>query len=132
MWIFNITTLFAINKFQNVKYYFCMHLTLLSLFLYRSKCCAGYIYDNNTSICIRMYTFLDMYNIFFDLKLSLYNHPSMFLLCIVACRTGFIGKYCERECPYPSFGDRCQLRCVCEQKHCDIVRGCITLLGRVM
>lgn len=53
-------------------------------------------------------------------------------LCIVACRTGYIGKYCETECPYPTFGDRCQLQCLCEQKHCDIVRGCVTLLGRVM
>lgn len=53
-------------------------------------------------------------------------------LCIVACRTGYIGKYCATECPYPTFGDRCQLQCLCEQKHCDIVRGCVTLLGKVM
>lgn len=63
-----------------------------------SECCAGYMLDNNTSLC-------------------------------VPCNTGFIGKYCEKECPYPTFGDGCQQQCFCEQEHCNIVRGCITLSG---
>nr|XP_034331333.1 uncharacterized protein LOC117690770 [Crassostrea gigas] len=62
------------------------------------ECCAGYMLDNNTSLC-------------------------------VPCNTGFIGKYCEKECPYPTFGDGCQQQCFCEQEHCSIVKGCVTLPG---
>lgn len=63
-----------------------------------SECCAGYMFDNNTSLC-------------------------------VPCNTGFIGKYCEKECPYPTFGNGCQQQCICEQKHCSIVNGCSSLSG---
>lgn len=49
--------------------------------------------------------------------------------CIVACSPGFVGKNCEKACPYPTFGDSCQYHCFCAKEHCSIDRGCITLSG---
>lgn len=31
---------------------------------------------------------------------------------------------CDVKCPFPSYGNECQLRCTCEETDCDFVNGC--------
>ena len=40
------------------------------------------------------------------------------------CMSGYFGRNCSLQCPYPTFGKRCQGKCDCEQDLCDVSTGC--------
>ncbi|XP_056013975.1 multiple epidermal growth factor-like domains protein 10 isoform X1 [Ostrea edulis] len=40
------------------------------------------------------------------------------------CKIGYFGPFCERKCPYPSYGLRCQSICQCTQERCSFENGC--------
>ena len=37
---------------------------------------------------------------------------------------GYYGENCSFQCPYPTYGKRCQGKCVCDKDMCDISTGC--------
>lgn len=41
-----------------------------------------------------------------------------------ACDAGFIGKYCDTKCRYPTYGNDCQSLCDCNATLCDYAYGC--------
>lgn len=41
-----------------------------------------------------------------------------------ACGKGYMGPNCETKCPYPLYGEVCQMSCNCIDKNCDPVNGC--------
>lgn len=42
----------------------------------------------------------------------------------ISCGKGYMGPNCETKCPYPSYGEVCQMSCNCIDKNCDPVNGC--------
>lgn len=40
---------------------------------------------------------------------------------------GYIGQNCSTKCPYPSYGNRCQGYCDCNNDTCDVSTGCRSL-----
>lgn len=48
-------------------------------------------------------------------------------VCIVACKTGYYGQFCNYPCPPGAFGELCGGRCFpkCTDEDCDHVFGCI-------
>lgn len=48
----------------------------------------------------------------------------MFFNFLIACEKGYIGRYCEIQCPSQFYGFHCQMKCNCIAKHCDPVNGC--------
>ncbi|XP_056013746.1 cell death abnormality protein 1-like [Ostrea edulis] len=57
------------------------------------------------------------------MHVCMYNQ---FLLVLPACRCplGFIGTDCEKQCPYPGYGEHCQMTCNCEEQYCNHTTGC--------
>ncbi|XP_062603282.1 protein draper-like isoform X2 [Saccostrea cucullata] len=43
---------------------------------------------------------------------------------INVCPTGYQGNTCELKCRYPSYGDGCQSRCICQEDYCYHDTGC--------
>ncbi|XP_062598493.1 uncharacterized protein LOC134259913 [Saccostrea cucullata] len=43
---------------------------------------------------------------------------------VEGCLDGYIGRKCELECRYPSFGADCQEQCLCIEAECSHVSGC--------
>lgn len=43
---------------------------------------------------------------------------------IIGCPVGYFAKDCRISCPYPLYGEECQGKCKCQEKHCDFVLGC--------
>lgn len=43
---------------------------------------------------------------------------------ILACKWGYRGTNCETKCPFPLYGEDCQLTCDCIKKDCDHASGC--------
>nr|XP_022290204.1 cell death abnormality protein 1-like [Crassostrea virginica] len=42
-----------------------------------------------------------------------------------ACMPGYFGENCSQQCPYPSYGIRCQGGfCDCDEDLCDVSTGC--------
>lgn len=37
---------------------------------------------------------------------------------------GYHGENCSLRCPYPFFGNECQMQCNCSKDLCDISTGC--------
>ena len=37
---------------------------------------------------------------------------------------GYTGIYCQKQCPYPGYGDRCQQVCLCSKQRCSVFTGC--------
>lgn len=35
-----------------------------------------------------------------------------------------MGSNCEATCPFPTYGEGCQMKCNCIHKDCDPVNGC--------
>lgn len=35
-----------------------------------------------------------------------------------------MGSNCEATCPFPTYGEGCQMKCNCIDKDCDPVNGC--------
>lgn len=56
--------------------------------------------------------------------------PIIFLLYIIlialilACKYGYRGTNCKTKCPFPLYGEDCQLTCDCVEKDCDHAFGC--------
>ena len=42
------------------------------------------------------------------------------------CQPGYGGPNCTSFCPYPTYGDRCQGICDCDNNSCDVTTGCRT------
>eukprot|EP00105_Crassostrea_gigas_P044454 XP_019928602.1 PREDICTED: uncharacterized protein LOC105342502 [Crassostrea gigas] len=42
----------------------------------------------------------------------------------IPCDKGYMGPNCESECPFPSYGEGCQMICNCIEKVCDPANGC--------
>lgn len=40
---------------------------------------------------------------------------------------GYTGLNCATKCPYPTYGNRCQGHCYCNNDTCDVFTGCISL-----
>lgn len=40
---------------------------------------------------------------------------------------GFNGINCTEKCPFPTYGNRCQMLCKCNKDQCDVSTGCSTL-----
>lgn len=40
------------------------------------------------------------------------------------CPAGYLGKYCETQCRFPSYGLFCQKQCSCSEKQCNFTLGC--------
>lgn len=40
------------------------------------------------------------------------------------CTTGYGGPNCTLQCPYPTYGDRCEKDCDCIEYLCDVSTGC--------
>lgn len=38
---------------------------------------------------------------------------------------GYFGGNCEKQCPYPLFGNYCRLSCNCTKDECNSVKGCV-------
>lgn len=51
-------------------------------------------------------------------------HTKLVVLFISVCMPGYIGLNCTTNCPYPSYGERCQGYCDCEYDTCDVSTGC--------
>lgn len=49
---------------------------------------------------------------------------SFFIIFCQACGKGHMGFNCEIKCPYPLYGEDCQMRCDCIDEVCDPVNGC--------
>lgn len=54
------------------------------------------------------------------------------LICLnlnvnVECIPGYRGLDCSSECPYPSYGRKCDGICNCSKIHCDVSTGCNTI-----
>lgn len=45
------------------------------------------------------------------------------IICL-ACDKGYTGPDCAMRCPFPSYGEGCQMKCTCFDKICDLVNGC--------
>lgn len=43
------------------------------------------------------------------------------------CKPGYTGLNCTIQCPYPTYGDKCQGVCNCSTEICDMSWGCKTL-----
>lgn len=50
------------------------------------------------------------------------------VLFISECMRGYVGLNCTEHCPYPTYGERCQGHCDCENDTCDVSTGCINLM----
>nr|XP_034332854.1 multiple epidermal growth factor-like domains protein 10 [Crassostrea gigas] len=46
-----------------------------------------------------------------------------------ACRIGYTGQNCDKQCIYPGYGAGCQSECNCNVNQCDHVKGCISMHG---
>ncbi|XP_056016761.1 multiple epidermal growth factor-like domains protein 10 [Ostrea edulis] len=42
----------------------------------------------------------------------------------VSCALGYFGMHCPEQCPFPSFGNECQLSCNCSKHQCNHAKGC--------
>lgn len=42
----------------------------------------------------------------------------------IPCNKGYMGSNCEATCPFPTYGEGCQMKCNCIDKDCDPVNGC--------
>lgn len=40
------------------------------------------------------------------------------------CTPGFSGINCTEKCPFPTYGNRCQMLCKCNKDECDVSTGC--------
>lgn len=40
---------------------------------------------------------------------------------------GFNGINCTEKCPFPTYGNICQMLCKCNKDQCDVSTGCSTL-----
>lgn len=61
---------------------------------------------------------------FLILPISINKVYILHVFHILACEIGYLGKDCDVKCPFPSYGNECQLRCTCEETDCDFVNGC--------
>lgn len=43
------------------------------------------------------------------------------------CSPGYSGVNCNKKCPYPTYGTRCQDTCNCTETLCNITAGCLRL-----
>lgn len=43
------------------------------------------------------------------------------------CMKGYHGVNCTMQCPFPTYGVRCQKYCHCTKHLCDVSKGCSTL-----
>lgn len=41
---------------------------------------------------------------------------------------GISGINCTHECPFPTYGIRCQELCNCNKDQCEVATGCSTLI----
>lgn len=53
-------------------------------------------------------------------ELSLINNN----ICAV-CKEGYYGINCKLKCRFPSYGLACQQKCICMEKDCDHIKGCL-------
>lgn len=44
------------------------------------------------------------------------------------CMKGYHGINCTKQCPFPTYGIRCQGLCTCSKDQCDVSTGCSTLV----
>lgn len=42
------------------------------------------------------------------------------------CMQGYHGVNCTMQCPFPTYGIRCQKYCTCSKDLCDVSTGCST------
>lgn len=42
----------------------------------------------------------------------------------LACNIGYHGQQCESQCPYPLYGNHCQMVCMCKENDCHYAHGC--------
>ena len=45
---------------------------------------------------------------------------------------GYTGPKCTLQCPYPTYGDKCQGYCDCDNDTCDISTGCTILTTGIL
>ncbi|XP_062611178.1 uncharacterized protein LOC134273026 [Saccostrea cucullata] len=43
----------------------------------------------------------------------------------IECPQGFTGANCTIQCPFPTYGRKCQEKCTCKRSSCDSRYGCI-------
>ncbi|XP_065929791.1 multiple epidermal growth factor-like domains protein 6 isoform X1 [Magallana gigas] len=41
------------------------------------------------------------------------------------CKEGYYGINCKLKCRFPSYGLACQQKCICMEKDCDHIKGCL-------
>lgn len=45
---------------------------------------------------------------------------------------GYHGVNCSIQCPFPTYGIRCQKYCTCSKDLCDVSTGCYTLVDSIL
>lgn len=45
---------------------------------------------------------------------------------------GYHGVNCSIQCPFPTYGIRCQTYCTCSRDLCDVSTGCYTLVDSIL
>ena len=48
----------------------------------------------------------------------------LFIFVVDTCSVGYTGIYCQKQCPYPGYGDGCQQVCLCSKQRCSVFNGC--------
>ena len=48
----------------------------------------------------------------------------LFIFVAEKCSVGYTGIYCQKQCPYPRYGDGCQQVCLCSKERCSVFTGC--------
>lgn len=46
------------------------------------------------------------------------------MFCKPECKPGYTGLNCTVQCPYPTYGEKCQGYCDCSNESCDKSLGC--------
>ena len=50
-----------------------------------------------------------------------------FFMNPLECSPGYTGPNCSIQCPYPTYGEKCQGYCDCDRDSCDFTTGCTLL-----
>lgn len=57
---------------------------------------------------------------------------TILLLNFSECMQGYHGVNCSIQCPFPTYGIRCQKYCTCSRDLCDVSTGCYTLVDSIL
>lgn len=89
-------------------------------------CCFGYFWNSKANTCERQLKLIIF--LWLLIEKTIYMHTKLVVLFISVCMPGYIGLNCTTHCPYPSYGERCQGYCNCENDTCDVSTGCKHLM----